>query len=295
MLLFSEEVVLLLLDDEEGVFLPVGKNTLELALTGSVLMALAFADRIDTDLERLMVINRKPTDNPAIDRVLERIIGSEGNSNARALIATLSEDETATIQEHALAGLVQRGIPRREEKRFFQETIQHLWIFRSPRYFLIAGNARRELLARLTDVLFSDEIPDPRDVTLVGLVDACGILPALFPEEQVSTIAPRIEQLRRMDLIGREIASAIADVDRSNLEGLGPELEWVVLDEHEVLPLDGTQGDARYFVASGRLEIVHASSSVAAALAGSRMSGSSEPSVKRSCPSTSSAGSAWAR
>lgn len=87
----------------------------------------------------------------------------------------------------------------------------------------------------------------------------------------------------------------LRSVDRSNLEGLGPELEWVVLDEHEVLPLDGTQGDARYFVASGRLEIVHASSSVAAALAGSRMSGSSEPSVKRSCPSTSSAGSAWAR
>ena len=32
---FPEDVVLLLLDDEEGVFLSVGKSTLELALTGS--------------------------------------------------------------------------------------------------------------------------------------------------------------------------------------------------------------------------------------------------------------------
>lgn len=45
-------------------------------------------------------------------------------------------------------------------------------------------------------------------------------------------------------------------VDRSSLEGLGAELEWVVLDEDEVLVLDGNRGDALYFVASGRLEIV---------------------------------------
>ena len=60
MLTFPEKVVLFLLDDEEGVFLPIGKNTLELALTGSVLMELAFADRLDTDLERVMTADRAP-------------------------------------------------------------------------------------------------------------------------------------------------------------------------------------------------------------------------------------------
>ena len=45
-------------------------------------------------------------------------------------------------------------------------------------------------------------------------------------------------------------------VDRSSLEGLGAELEWVVLDEGDVLILDGSRGDALHFVASGRLEIV---------------------------------------
>ena len=44
-------------------------------------------------------------------------------------------------------------------------------------------------------------------------------------------------------------------VDRSSLEGLGAELDWVVLDENEALVLDGNRGDALYFVASGRLEI----------------------------------------
>ncbi len=47
-------------------------------------------------------------------------------------------------------------------------------------------------------------------------------------------------------------------IDRSSLDGLRPELEWIDLGPHEGLPLDGSGGDALYFVASGRLEITHA-------------------------------------
>ena len=41
--------------------------------------------------------------------------------------------------------------------------------------------------------------------------------------------------------------------------GLDPALEWIDLDERDVLSLDGNRGDALYFIASGRLEIVNAS------------------------------------
>ena len=215
MLTFPEEVVLLLLDDEEGVFLPIGKNTLELALTGSVLMELAFADRLDTDLERLMIVDRAPIGVPLLDRVLERIANDAETNDTKAWIETLSMEETAAIQEHALASLVGRGILRREEKRLFQETVKHLWVFRSPRYFMVDGKARHEIGTRFTDVLFSGEIPDPRDIALVCLADACGILRVLYKANEIDRIAPRIEQLRKMDLIGREMAGAIAEIERS--------------------------------------------------------------------------------
>ena len=220
MLTFPEEVVLLLLDDEEGVFLPIGKTTLELALTGSVLMELAFADRLDTDFERVMIVDRAPIGDPLLDRKLERIADNEDTNHTKAWIETLSMEETAAIQEHALASLVGRGILRREEKRLFQETVKHLWVFRSPRYFVVDGKARHETRTRFTDVLFSDEIPDPRDIALVCLADACGILRVLFNESEIEQIAPRIEQLRKMDLIAREIASAIADIERSVMQSM---------------------------------------------------------------------------
>ena len=43
---------------------------------------------------------------------------------------------------------------------------------------------------------------------------------------------------------------------------MGSELEWIVLDENELLLLDGSQGEALYFVASGRLEVVQPSKKV---------------------------------
>ena len=220
MLTFPEQIVLVLLDEEEGVFLPVGKNTLELALTGSVLMELAFADRLDTDLERLMIVNHAPAGDPLFDRILERIARYGETRNTRAWIETLAIEETAAIQEHALASLVARGVLRREEKRLFQETVKHLWVFRSPRYFLLDGAAKEETRKRFVDTLYSDAIPDPRDTALICLVDACGILSALFGEEQMARIGPRIEQLRKLDLIGREIASAIEDIERSTIQAM---------------------------------------------------------------------------
>ncbi len=61
-------------------------------------------------------------------------------------------------------------------------------------------------------MLLSDELPDPRDVALIGLVDACGLLGDIFPDRNIDRLRPRIEQLRKMDLIGRELAGAISDI-----------------------------------------------------------------------------------
>ena len=93
MLTFSEEALLLLLDEEEGIFQSVGKNTLELAMAGAVLMDLAFADRIDTDLERMMVIDRAPTGDPLLDDVLDRIAQGQENNDTRGWIESLAVEK----------------------------------------------------------------------------------------------------------------------------------------------------------------------------------------------------------
>ncbi len=172
-------------------------------MVGAVLMDLAFANRIDTDTTSLWVVDRTPTGNPLFDSVLERVAGSATTEPASAWIKTLSEEQADRIRERALAGLVQRGILMiREEKK--------LWDLQFRRYSTIDDTAGRDAKLRLMNVLFSDQIPDPQDIALVCPTDVFGILRVVFEDREIERIAPRLKQIRMMDLIGREMIAELA-------------------------------------------------------------------------------------
>ena len=213
MLTFTEEILLLLLDDKDGTFVPIPKATLGCALAGAVLMDLAFANRIDTDPDSLVITDRAPTGSPIVDPVLAKIAAQGSPTDARTWIRVLSVEDSPEIREQALQSLVARGIVVQREARV-------MWAFRARRYPTIDGNVEQEVKLRIGDVLFSDDIPHPRDVALIGLVDACDILREIFPDRDMEQCRPRIDQLRKMDLIGRELAQAIADIEQTVMMSL---------------------------------------------------------------------------
>ena len=79
----------------------------------------------------------------------------------------------------------------------------------------IDGKAEREVKLRIMGVLFSDEIPDPRDVMIICLVDACGIFNELLSRSELPNATERIEQVRKLDLIGQAMTQAIRDIEVS--------------------------------------------------------------------------------
>ena len=207
MLTFVEEIVLLMLDDD-GSVLPIRETTMEYVVAGAAMMDLAFADRIDTDPQRLTVLDSTPTEDPMLDLALTRITGSSEARSPGAWMETLARHDAKAIREMALDRLVKRGVLERRDESF-------LWVFQSRRYPVIDDREEREVKLRITGVLLSDDLPDPKDVALIGLVDACNILPYILSSREIERVGPRVEQLRKMDLIGREMGGAIAEIERS--------------------------------------------------------------------------------
>ena len=206
MLRFAEEVILLLLRDDDGKFVHVPSWLLDRTLAGAVLMDLAMEYRIDTDPERLVLLDDTPTGDSLLDPTLARIAADrEGaDQDARYWVeqeASHSED----TREEALRRLVDLGILEREDDRF-------LWVFKSRRYPVIDGKAEREVKLRIMGVLFSDEIPDPRDVVIICLADACGLFRELLPKRELEQASVRIDQVRKLDLIGQAMAQTIYDM-----------------------------------------------------------------------------------
>ena len=206
MLRFVEEITLLLLHDDDGRFARVPSWSLSYALAGGVLMDLAMENRIDTDLEHLILVDATPTGDSLLDPTLAEIAAGEKH-DARYWVEQTAERSDA-IQEEVLSRLIALGILERQEDRF-------LWVFRSRRYPMVDGQAEREVKLRIMGVLFSDDIPDPRDVVIICLADACGIFKELLSKRELEQAAPRIEQVRKLDLIGQAMTQAIQDIELS--------------------------------------------------------------------------------
>jgi len=204
MLGFVEEIVLLQLDDTQGRFIDLPLSAAEIVVAGAALMELAIENRVDTDLERFIVVDPKPTGDDILDEVLAQLAaaGPELTTVAALELITL---EAGKYQERAVKRLVAKGILREEDGRF-------LWVFHTRRYPVVDDREQREVKARLRQVLLSDEIPDPRDVVLICLIDACDLLGLVLTPDEIDKTQPRVEALSRLDLIGQAVTKAVAEI-----------------------------------------------------------------------------------
>ena len=204
MLRFAEEILLLLLRDDGGRFVAIPGIALDNALAGGVLMDLALENRIDTDTQELILVDPTPVGDSLLDPTLVAIAAGE-RRDARYWVGQTAL-RAAEIRERALSRLVERGILERHDGRL-------LWVFRSRRYPLVDGEAEREVKLRILGVLLSDEIPSPRDIVIIGLAEACGILRELLPKGDYENARERIDQVRKLDLIGQATSRAVNDIE----------------------------------------------------------------------------------
>ena len=214
MLRFAEEIILLMLHDHNGKFAPVPSWSMDRALAGAVLMDLALENRIDTDPENLILIDDTPVGDSLLDATLAEIAAGDQRDARYWVEHTAKKGEQ--IREDALSRLIDAGILEPHEDRF-------LWVFRSRRYPVVDGKAEREVKLRIMEVLFSDQIPGPRDIVIIALADACGIFRELLSKRELEQAAARIDQVRKLDLIGQAMAQTIHDMEMwlaaSRIEG----------------------------------------------------------------------------
>src|SRR5579875_3492101 len=202
MLTCAEELLLLAHDEKSGHFANLQDLLMNTAIAGAVLMDLALINRVDTDLKALVVLDRKATGEKLLDFALAAV--PDKTTTIDALDALRKHG--ASLMDMAIARLCERGILKKQEGRV-------LWVFESRRYPLIDGKELQEVKKRIADLLLSDEIPDPRDVVIISLAEACGLLRRVFSESELRSADKRIEQISRLDLIGQAMTDMMIELN----------------------------------------------------------------------------------
>ena len=206
MLRFAEEILLLLLNEEQGDLAPVlSPYSLNVVLAGAVLMDLALEDRIDTDLKRLTLVDPTPLEDELIDPTLADI-AQEPQTRDIDFWITHTAKRGDEIREKALARLVKRGILEAQAEGIFLFSSK---VSRSRRYPTRDGKTVEEVQLRVMRTIFSDDIPDPHDIVIICLADACGVFRSILSKEELAEVQERIDLISQLDLIGRSVVEAL--------------------------------------------------------------------------------------
>ena len=201
-----EELILMLLNEESGYFHQVPGWNMNCALVGAAIAELSFIGRIDSDMDSLILLDATETGNPNLDPILREIAAEPQQHNARFWIERLAP-QAESIVHQTLERLVEHRILRHHPGEFWTLTPSH-WQF-DDFVNVREGTVVDFVKARLSRLIFKNEIPDPRDVVIVCLADTCDVLRFIFDlDEQAEE---RIRLIAQMDLIGRAIADAVAE------------------------------------------------------------------------------------
>ena len=198
-----EELLLALLNEESGYFHQVPGWNLNCAMAGAALAELSLIGRIDTDLESLILLDATETGHPLLDPILQEIAAETDSHSARYWVERLAQQSEEVISQ-ALTALVRREILDLHPGEFYTFT-KHYRRGESTQEY----SAGEFVQARLTRIIFADEIPDPRDAVIVALVNACDVFHLMYQIDE--ELEQRIELVCKMDLIGRAIGDAVSE------------------------------------------------------------------------------------
>ena len=203
----AEETLLLLLNEESGYLEPIQGWNLACVLAGAVLADLALERRIDTDLEKLILVDASSTGDDLLDPVLAEIAQDATFQNAQYWV-----EKTAARSEEILEQVLERLVA----KDILTHHLGEFWslsraVTSTGTYPSTDGIVRAEVKSRVYGTILEDTIPDPRDAIIIGLVNACDAFRFLMTSEDYERCKDRIGLISQFDLVIQAIAAAVTE------------------------------------------------------------------------------------
>jgi golgi phosphoprotein 3 len=212
MLTLYEELQLLAIHDEKGIFIRSAVEPLKPGIAGAILAELAFAGKICTvQNHRLKLEDSTPTNDPILDDVIETLKGSEKERKFGYWINNLNP-KPEKLQKLITANLVQKEILTQEDDRL-------LWVVPSQFHPEVKASTKYSLIRLLRGIVLAQEEAHPREIAFLSLVCACGLLDLVFLRDERRSANQKINELvvfhalqnNSLETI-QEISSSIASV-----------------------------------------------------------------------------------
>ncbi len=200
-----EELMLVLLNEQTGYFYQVLGWELHCAVIGSVLAELSLLNRIDIDIDHLILIDKSETDDSILDPFLKKIADEPVQRNAQFWIERFAQEAEKVI-DSVLERLVKLRMIEHHDGDFWSLTPHSCKFYDATDSSHQKHTTGDTIQTRISQYVFSDQIPDTRDIIIICLIDICDVFRFMF--ELNEEAEERIKLICKLDLIGHSIAAA---------------------------------------------------------------------------------------
>ncbi|MCK9422115.1 MAG: GPP34 family phosphoprotein [Bacteroidales bacterium] len=197
LLTIPEELFLLTVNEKTGRKAFLKSKKFDLLLSASILMDLALHNNIDTDLDHVIPDRPEPTGHPLLDAALELIQNNQEQQKITWWLLKLSE-KAGPFREMLVSGLVGKGLLKMEKEHVFLG-------FATTKYpILIRDQEVTEVKSRIKSLIFSQELPDFRDMVIISIAWYGGLLNLFLGEDEIRANQFGLDNWRRWTSSGRQ-------------------------------------------------------------------------------------------
>ena len=207
----AEEIYLLTIDENGNQHQNFRNQRFDIIIASSILMELAMRHIIDTDMNSVIPDKMDFTGDIILDDAIDEMKSNNSKKEISEWISHISL-HGQFYRDEIISTLIGKKVLKLENKKT-------LWFFASRKYPLQNDKEVKEVRLRLRDLIFSNELPDIRDIVLISILHHAKLINTLLTKSESIKFSARIEQIAKMDFIGQAISKSLSDFSINEIIG----------------------------------------------------------------------------
>ncbi len=204
MLTIAEQLLLLGLNDKKGSVVFSASNSLPYGLAGALIFDLYFQNRIRFEGKNIYVVSRTTTSNEIADEALYLLYQETKVHNVKYWVKRI-HDKIKNLGIRLADRLVEEKILEKKEHHF-------LWVDYS-RYPTRDAVPEREVRNTIRNIVLYDQKPAEKEMALVCLVQASGLINEIFSKEERKKAREKIKKITEGNEVGKATSAIISEIN----------------------------------------------------------------------------------
>lgn len=206
MLTLYDELYLLSIHEDKGTYLKSMADRIKPGLVGALLAELALLDKIQSnEKHRLVVLDASETEDGLLNQVLTILKDADKEHKYSYWINHLS-DELESILRQMAERMTQQGI-------LYQDDDHMEWVIPTPLDPVLNASSKFWLRQHMRSIVFTQKDVDQRDIAMLSLIRACGLLDQIFLKDERRYASNHIKEMLVSVAMNSPAAQTIEEIE----------------------------------------------------------------------------------